>query len=78
MTDRFLAREDTTGETSSLTAAEATLLVDIFTSVLKGLAPPSGGGTTNFLRADGTWSAPVAVADTYPYQSFQLMLGGVS
>jgi hypothetical protein len=25
-----------------------------------GLAPASGGGTTNFLRADGTWSAPGA------------------
>lgn len=23
-----------------------------------GLAPASGGGTTNFLRADGTWAAP--------------------
>lgn len=23
-----------------------------------GLAPSSGGGTTNFLRADGTWAAP--------------------
>jgi hypothetical protein len=25
---------------------------------LKGLAPASGGGTTNFLRADGTWATP--------------------
>ncbi len=25
---------------------------------LKGLAPASGGGTANFLRADGTWAAP--------------------
>jgi hypothetical protein len=31
---------------------------NLFTSVLKGLVPPSGGGTTNFLRADGTWAAP--------------------
>jgi hypothetical protein len=23
-----------------------------------GLAPASGGGTANFLRADGTWAAP--------------------
>lgn len=29
-----------------------------FTSVAAGLAPASGGGTTNFLRADGTWAAP--------------------
>lgn len=30
-----------------------------FTSSDPGLAPASGGGTSNFLRADGTWSAPV-------------------
>lgn len=29
-----------------------------FTSSTAGLAPASGGGTTNFLRADGTWAAP--------------------
>lgn len=28
-----------------------------FTATLAGLAPASGGGTTNFLRADGTWAA---------------------
>lgn len=31
--------------------------VGVFTSVTNGLAPASGGGTTNFLRADGTWAA---------------------
>lgn len=30
----------------------------VFTDTLKGLTPASGGGTTNFLRADGTWAAP--------------------
>jgi hypothetical protein len=30
----------------------------VFTSVAVGAAPASGGGTTNFLRADGTWAAP--------------------
>ena len=29
-----------------------------FSSGSAGLAPASGGGTTNFLRADGTWAAP--------------------
>ena len=29
-----------------------------FTTSAAGLAPASGGGTTNFLRADGTWAAP--------------------
>ena len=32
----------------------------VFTSVANGYAPSSGGGTTNFLRADGTWAAPPA------------------
>ena len=47
-----------TGVTEQLTGTQATTLLDTFTSSLKGLAPASGGGTTNFLRADGTWAAP--------------------
>lgn len=30
----------------------------VFTSDEVGLVPASGGGTTNYLRADGTWSSP--------------------
>lgn len=30
----------------------------VFTSTTNGLAPASGGGTTNYLRADGTWATP--------------------
>lgn len=41
-----------------LTGTQTTALLDVFTDLLKGLAPASGGGTTNFLRADGTWAAP--------------------
>lgn len=47
-----------TGDPEDLTGTQATTLLDTFTSSLKGLAPASGGGTTNFLRADGTWAAP--------------------
>lgn len=47
-----------TGDPEDLTGTQATTLLDTFTSALKGLAPSSGGGTTNFLRADGTWAAP--------------------
>lgn len=47
-----------TGDPEDLTGTEATALLDTFTSGAKGLAPASGGGTTNFLRADGTWAAP--------------------
>lgn len=41
-----------------LTATQLTAELDTVTSAAKGLAPASGGGTTNFLRADGTWAAP--------------------
>lgn len=32
----------------------------VFTAIAKGFAPASGGGTTNFLRADGSWAAPAS------------------
>lgn len=38
--------------------AQATALLNIFTPSLQGLVPSSGGGSTNFLRADGQWAAP--------------------
>ena len=57
--DRFLGRiSGAGGDTEELTGTQATTLLDTFTTSLKGLAPSSGGGTTNFLRADGTWAAP--------------------
>lgn len=46
------------GSPEDLTGTQATALLDTFTTALKGLAPASGGGTTNFLRADGTWAVP--------------------
>jgi len=41
-----------------ITAAQLTTLCNVFTSSLPGCVSASGGGTTNFLRADGTWTAP--------------------
>jgi hypothetical protein len=39
-------------------------VITLVTSTDAGLAPASGGGTANFLRADATWAAPTAtVAD---------------
>jgi hypothetical protein len=46
-----------TGDITALTGTQVTAMLDNFTSTLKGLVPLSGGGTTNFLRADGTWAA---------------------
>lgn len=51
-----------TGVPEDLTGTQATTLLDTFTSSLKGLAPASGGGTGNFLRADGTWAPPGGAA----------------
>lgn len=57
-TSRFLGRITAgAGDIEELTGTQGTTLLDVFTSGLKGLAPASGGGTTNFLRADGTWAA---------------------
>lgn len=53
-----------TGDPEDLTGTQATTLLDAFTSGLKGLAPASGGGTVNFLRADGSWAAPASLAGT--------------
>ena len=43
--------------TASTTPA-ITLNISAFDSTHKGATPASGGGTSNFLRADATWAAP--------------------
>ena len=43
---------------SDLNAIQFTAMLNFFSSTLQGAVPASGGGTTNFLRADGTWAAP--------------------
>lgn len=43
---------------SYLTPTQVTADLNIFTSSLQGLVPASGGGTANFMRADGTWALP--------------------
>ena len=50
------------GDPSALTATELTTIPNLFTATLKGLVPLSGGGTVNFLRADGAWADPSAGA----------------
>lgn len=47
-----------TGNVEDLTLTQVSQNLDTFTSSTKGVVPGSGGGTTNFLRADGTWAAP--------------------
>lgn len=47
-----------TANAADLTVAQVNAILPVFTSSLNGLATASGGGTTNFLRADGTWASP--------------------
>lgn len=52
-------RNDGGLEWTSGTGAQTTANnLPVFGSGDNGVAPPSGGGTTNYLRADGTWAAP--------------------
>ena len=48
----------TTFYSGSTDLSEVFASSNVFTSSQDGLAPSSNGGTTNFLRADGTWKAP--------------------
>lgn len=47
-----------TANTLDLTVTQVTAMLNLFSSSLQGLTPASGGGTVNFLRADGTWTTP--------------------
>lgn len=43
---------------SRITFTQATQALSQFSTSLQGVVPGSGGGTVNFLRADGTWIPP--------------------
>ena len=51
----------TVGNTPITTSGTITLTPNIFTSTTPGIVASSGGGTTNYLRADGTWASPGGV-----------------
>jgi hypothetical protein len=51
-----LAYDEATRLLSSSTGQDVTL--PLFSPTLAGLVAASGGGTTTFLRADGTWASP--------------------
>jgi hypothetical protein len=50
------------GTFGGLTNTQLTADINTFTTGLSGAVPASGGGTTNFLRADGTFAAPAGGA----------------
>jgi hypothetical protein len=47
-----------------ITNVQLTADLDLFTATLQGLVPASGGGTTTFLRADGTFATPPSSGGT--------------
>jgi hypothetical protein len=55
-----------TANASDLTQTQLTAMINVFTSSLLGAVPASGGGTANFLRADGTWTAPSSGSSSTP------------
>lgn len=46
------------GVPGNLTAAQLRTIIGNFGAAVAGLTPASGGGTVNFLRADGAWASP--------------------
>lgn len=61
------------GTFGGLTNVQLTARIQVFTDVLNGAVPASGGGTTTFLRADGNFATPAAagsaggdLSGTYP------------
>ncbi|MHA2401570.1 MAG: beta strand repeat-containing protein, partial [Candidatus Kariarchaeaceae archaeon] len=65
-----------TGDIEVLTGTQATTLLDVFTDALKGLVPLSGGGTTNYLRADGTWNEPPGTGGSPPFADTNSIVEG--
>jgi len=71
------------GKTGAITKSDITALgipaqdttYNVFTSTEDGLAPKSGGGTTKYLRADGSWAVPPDTKYTLPVAGTSL--GGV-
>lgn len=50
----------------ALTTSQLTAMVNNFTSSFSGAVPASGGGTTNFMRADGSWASPITTSTYSP------------
>lgn len=56
-------------------SVDRTLAINNFTSSTAGAVPASGGGTTSFLRADGTWAAPTGTVRTFVQDMAALSAG---
>lgn len=59
------ANSITIGASPVTTSGTITLTPNVFTATEPGVVPLSGGGTTTFLRADGSWAAPAGGVTTF-------------
>jgi hypothetical protein len=50
-----------TANAADITSTQLTADLNLFSNTLQGLTPASGGGTNNYLRADGSWHTPPGV-----------------
>ncbi len=69
-TNRLMGRISSgSGILEELTGTQATSLLDVFTTSVKGLVPAATGGNTTvqFLRKDGTWATPSSSNQTISF-----------
>lgn len=60
------------GDASGSGATTISVTIATFAGSAKGLVPASAGGTTDFLRADGTWAAPASGGGSDPWTYVRL------
>lgn len=60
------------GDASGSGATSIAVTIATFSGSAKGLVPASAGGTTNFLRADGSWAAPPSGSGSDPWTYIKL------
>lgn len=60
----------------AVTNTQLTADINAFTTSLSGAVPSSGGGTNNFLRADGSWTPPPGQLCTSTFEALQFNNGG--
>jgi hypothetical protein len=57
----------------------STVSYNLFTPSSPGIVKASGGGTTNFLRADGNWAAPsIAISQNFSANGFCQLSNGLT
>lgn len=61
----------------ALSQTQLTAALNAFTSSLQGVTPASGGGSANFLRADGVWAAPPGTGGGTVNSVAQTFTGGL-